>query len=729
VLYCDPVIEDTTSNSYKILIVEDSEFMSKIIATKLGAYKEYELQQAFTFSEAIEKLENDSFDFIILDLNLPDAYGDELLDEVKGLTKAKVIVLTSEIDIQIRESLFKKGILDYLIKDKDFSNSITSIDTIIKSIEKNKNSTVLVIDDSMFMCRQMKNFLAVRNYNTLTAMSGEAGLKTLQNSEVNLIILDMELPDIHGLELLKKIKQEERFCHIPVIVLSGSSDPEIIRKSLKTGASDFIHKPFNVEELTLKVDMAIMNNRKYIEVLCKQKMVNEYKEAVDEANIVTKTDTRGIITFANDKFCEISGYTKEELVGKPHNIVRHPDMPSSVFKEMWETIQAKKTWQGVIKNLNKDGSSYYVQSTIKPIVDYDGKIIEYIGIRTDITELEAYREILEEDLKVSHNNLNYLSQYEDAMNDYVAVLKTDVSNIITYVNDNFCTLSHYDRDELLGKNCSEIRSKKHIRNGDCKKISKMLQMRNRVDFLFENRTKSGKRYYVDTKIYPIFNEKDEIMEHLHIMYDVTELIGLHKELEKTQKEIIYKMGEVGESRSQETGNHVKRVAEYSRVLALLAGLGEKNADLLYAASPMHDIGKVAIPDAILKKPGKLTSEEFKLMQSHCEIGYKILNNSKRPILKAAAIVAYRHHEKWDGSGYPRGLRGKKIHIFGRITAIADVFDALGSDRVYKKAWELDRILDLFQEQKGKHFDPELVDLFLNNLDKFLSIRDKFKDAC
>jgi response regulator RpfG family c-di-GMP phosphodiesterase len=205
-------------------------------------------------------------------------------------------------------------------------------------------------------------------------------------------------------------------------------------------------------------------------------------------------------------------------------------------------------------------------------------------------------------------------------------------------------------------------------------------------------------------------------------------LQLHKELEQTQKEIIYKMGEVGESRSQETGNHVKRVAEYSRILALLAGLGKKNAELLYAASPMHDIGKVAIADSILKKPGRLTPEEFHIMQKHAEIGYHILKSSKRPILRAAAIVAYRHHEKWDGTGYPNGISGKKIHIFGRITAVADVFDALGSDRVYKKGWEIDRIIQLFKDERGKHFDPDLVDLFLKNLDQFLVIRDKFKDV-
>jgi PAS domain S-box-containing protein len=511
-------------------------------------------------------------------------------------------------------------------------------------------------------------------------------------------------------------------------VLSASADPEMVRSSLRLGASDFIHKPFNVEEFVLKVDLAIAHNRKYVEVLCKQKLLDEYKEAVDEANIVTKTNPKGIITFVNDKFCEISGYTRKELIGKPHNIVRHPDMPSSVFAEMWQTIQQKKTWQGVIKNLKKDGSSYYVQSTIKPMLDYNGEIVEYIAIRTDITELEKYKEILEADLKASNNNVNYLIQYEDAMHDYVAVLKTDTNNIITYVNDNFCQLSEYSRGELIGKNCSELRAKKHIRDGDCERIATLLKNRNRIDFLFENIDKNGNSYYVDTKIYPILNEDDEVVEFLHMMYNVTELIMLHKELEQTQREIIYKMGEIGESRSQETGNHVKRVAEYSKLLALLAGLGEKSAALLFAASPMHDIGKVAIPDAILKKPGRLTPEEFEIMKTHAEIGYNILKSSKRPILRAAAIVSYQHHEKWDGSGYPNGLAGEKIHIFGRITAIADVFDALGSDRVYKKAWELERILELFKEQRGKHFDPELIDLFLNNLDKFLKIRDKFKDV-
>ena len=200
-----------------------------------------------------------------------------------------------------------------------------------------------------------------------------------------------------------------------------------------------------------------------------------------------------------------------------------------------------------------------------------------------------------------------------------------------------------------------------------------------------------------------------------------------KEIEATQKEIIFTMGAIGETRSKETGNHVKRVAEYSKVLALLAGLDEDEAELLKMASPMHDIGKVGIPDHILNKPARFEPEEWAIMQTHAQLGYEMLQYSERPILKAASIIALGHHEKFDGSGYPNGIKGEDIHIYARITAVADVFDALGSARCYKAAWPLEKILDLFKAERGQHFDPNLTDLFLNNLNEFIKIRDAYQD--
>jgi len=201
-----------------------------------------------------------------------------------------------------------------------------------------------------------------------------------------------------------------------------------------------------------------------------------------------------------------------------------------------------------------------------------------------------------------------------------------------------------------------------------------------------------------------------------------------EEIEKTQKELIYIMGVTGENRSKETGYHVKRVAEYSWLLAKLYGLKTKECNLLKDVSPMHDIGKIGIEDAILNKPGRLTNDEMEIMKTHAELGYNILNSSELSLLKAAAIVANEHHERYDGKGYPNKKVGKNIHIYGRITALADVFDALGSERVYKEAWSDERILTLFQEERGKHFDPNLIDLFIANKEKFFAIRDEFKDA-
>lgn len=196
-------------------------------------------------------------------------------------------------------------------------------------------------------------------------------------------------------------------------------------------------------------------------------------------------------------------------------------------------------------------------------------------------------------------------------------------------------------------------------------------------------------------------ELDEYKDHLEnkIEEATKDIINLNKEIEDTQKEVIFRMGAIGETRSKETGNHVKRVAEYSKLLALYYGLGEDEAELLKQVSPMHDIGKVGIPDNILNKPGKFTDKEFEIMKQHSKIGYDMLSGTDKPLLKAASIVAYEHHEKWSGGGYPRGIKGEEIHIFGRITALADVFDALGSDRCYKKNGMMRKFLHFLKRRE------------------------------
>lgn len=191
-----------------------------------------------------------------------------------------------------------------------------------------------------------------------------------------------------------------------------------------------------------------------------------------------------------------------------------------------------------------------------------------------------------------------------------------------------------------------------------------------------------------------------------------------REIIDTQREIIHTLGEVVESRSNETGYHIDRVAAGSALLASLAGLPAEQRELLRLAAPMHDMGKIGIPDAVLNKPGKLTPEEFALMQTHTTLGHQILSQSERPILKTAALVAHQHHERWDGKGYPRGLSGLDIHVFGRIVSIVDVFDALTNDRCYRPAMSLAEALAIMTSGRGTQFDPDLLDLFLNHLGSF-----------
>lgn len=200
-----------------------------------------------------------------------------------------------------------------------------------------------------------------------------------------------------------------------------------------------------------------------------------------------------------------------------------------------------------------------------------------------------------------------------------------------------------------------------------------------------------------------------------------------QEIEQTQRELIYTIARITDIHSAETGNHIKRVSEYAKLLALLMGYDNERAEIFKLSAAMHDVGKIGIPHDILNKPGRLTDQEMTVMKEHPNIGFDILSQSKRPLLRAAAIVAQQHHEKYDGSGYPQGLMGKGIHILGRITALVDVFDALDTPRPYKKKWQLQDTLAYIQGEKGKHFDPRLVDLLIKHFSHFRKIRDKFPD--
>lgn len=200
-----------------------------------------------------------------------------------------------------------------------------------------------------------------------------------------------------------------------------------------------------------------------------------------------------------------------------------------------------------------------------------------------------------------------------------------------------------------------------------------------------------------------------------------------QEVDATQRELVLTLGEVVETRSADTANHVRRVGEYAWLLGRGMGLGVEAADLLRVASPLHDVGKIGIPDAVLNKPGPLTPEEFDLVKTHTLIGNRLLGSSPRRIFRVAANVALQHHERWDGRGYPEGRRGEEIDLFARITCVADVFDALTHRRVYKSAWSLEETLAFLRQEEERHFDPQVVDCFFASLEEILAVFRAYPD--
>ncbi len=237
----------------------------------------------------------------------------------------------------------------------------------------------------------------------------------------------------------------------------------------------------------------------------------------------------------------------------------------------------------------------------------------------------------------------------------------------------------------------------------------------------------------ESLLYMVFSEPvdasaRELLEIFCANVAITyESLLLREEIQETQRSTVYIIGEAVEKRSKETGAHVRRVGELAALLAEAAGLRSNDVEFLRQAAPLHDVGKIGIPDRVLNKPGKLDAEEWEVMKTHARIGYELLNKSDKRILQLGAIIAHEHHERWDGGGYPRALAGEQIHIAGRIVALADVLDALVSRRCYKDAWQFDAALTYVRDQSGLQFDPNLVRLLFERMEAVMGIYERFPD--
>lgn len=378
----------------KILIVKGDKKTNDLISYKLEKLG-FQCENVYTLHDAKILLNQKKYDYMVLELNLPDGDGIDYIRNHEDIIGTKIIVLSSNMDIYYKDYLYFKGIIDYISEENDINYLVYNIHKTITKINSNfyENTNILVIEQSKRICEQIKDLLQPRNYNISVINDIKQAYELIQTKLFSLIILDINYSNCFDFIQEVKINLDK---NIPFVILTDTNRTyDLVREAYKNGAKECLRKPLFAEEFILKIDQ-IIEHEKLLDDMNKQKeLLMSYQKIVDKTTIISKTNTQGIITYVNKKFCEISGYKEEELLGKAHNIVRHEDSLKVLFEELWTTIKIeKKIWSGIIKNRRKDGTTYIVQTYIMPIIDNHGQIIEYIALRNDISNIYQFSETI-----------------------------------------------------------------------------------------------------------------------------------------------------------------------------------------------------------------------------------------------------------------------------------------------------------------------------------------------
>ena len=441
----------------KILIVEDSTTINNIIKKELVKLH-YTISQAFTFYEAKEFLEHKEYDLIILDLHLPDGEGSELIANIQSLSDTKVVILTSSQDNDLREELFQFGILDYIIKDSNLLYSIKEIIKIINTIQVKNRERILIIDDSYFICKQIKIILEPRNYDIDFSLTAKDGLIQLKTNNYDLLILDMELPDIHGIKVLNLIRRDVNLLHLPIMVLSGTTTPAIIRDVLKNGANDILKKPFIFEEFILKVDL-------WIDYFKKEQLIQEKN---DELNFINN-NLENIIHDEIQKSRE-----KDKIMFQQSRQAQMGEMIAMIAHQWRQPLNIIGTASSIINNRVNRGKldaklSLELTSKIAENIEYLSTTIndfrdffrpeKEMQITNFHTILEKALSLVESSLtshqiklSVKNRSITEFTTYENELVQVILNLLKNAEDVLTYkkikeptltieINDFFITIS------------------------------------------------------------------------------------------------------------------------------------------------------------------------------------------------------------------------------------------------------------------------------------------------
>lgn len=478
-------------------------------------------------------------------------------------------------------------------------------------------------------------------------------------------------------------------------------DEEIIHKITKMVLSEVIYKGMKINFISA-----------YSGEEAKQILKEQSNIAIVLLDVVMETDDAGL---------QVAKFIREELKNKEIRIILRTGQPGQApeknvideydindYKEKTE-LTSQKLYTCIITGLH----SYMDIQTIEKSKKSFEKIIEASRHLFKSKSLEHFTTAVFQQLTI------LLNMKDDVFYLMRKIIIDDQETIVVIsgINEENIVIIDIPLEDINNslqkqvENCFEQKESKFLENEYFGYVN------SNKNFYVIYCKGTGKFSDLDKNILKIFSND---------IISAYENLELNREIIATQKEIVVTLGEVIETKSKETANHVKRVAEFAGVIAKKLDFDKETIETLKMASFLHDTGKIGVSENILNKPDKLTIDEFDHIKKHSTVGYEILRHSKRPILKAAAVIAHEHHERWDGTGYPNGKSKEDIHIFARIIAICDVFDALMNKRVYKNPWHLDKVISTIKEGKGTFFDPKIVDIFLENIDTFKEINNKYQ---